>query len=309
MADRYSMYPAQFTYAGPTTLNVQEMHGFSIKPNAKKDEVYLGGNVDPSAFILQSAEPVANIKTHDVKTVLTAVSLTAGLATIATSTIQSQKRADGGVFAGGSTNTIYTNKKGFLLPKRLTASVDRPAELELEFWGLWDGSTTGSPALPIPPFVIATLQALVTSPAFNDEWFLGPVYANGVQIPGIKEFNVDFGLEYKTLIADGDLYPQVGSIVKRRPKKDTKTTDAAQAGTVGSFFNAATPGTLAFYLRHGVAGAARSSDASTVHIKISAAAGAWDVSDVSGDGSDDVMTSINIDPTGTLAINMASAIP
>jgi len=309
MADRFSIYPARFVYAGPTNLDLQEMHGFSIKPNAKKDEIYLGGNVDASAFILQSAEPTATFKTHDVKTVLTAVSLTAGLATIATSQMQVQKRADGGVFAGGSTNTIYTNKKGYLMPKRLTASVDRPAELELEFWALWDGSTSGTPAVPVPPIVIATAQALLSTPAFNDQWYLGPVYANGVQVPGITEIDLDFGLQYQTKILDGDVYPQVGSVVKRRPKKSTKTTDASQAGTVGSVFNAALPGTLAMYLRHGVAGGARTSDASTAHIKISAAAGAWDVNDISGDGQDDVMTSINIDPTSTLTLNTASAIP
>lgn len=307
--DRYSGYPASLTYAGPTTLNLQELHGVSLKPDNKKDEIIPMGNIDRSAVILIGAEPVVTFKTHDISTILTACSLTAGLATIASNLIQFQKRADGGVFASGSAHVVLTNKKGFLVPKRLTVSADKPAELELEYWCLYDGSTTGTPATPVPPLTIATAQALTSTPAFNGQYYLGPIYANGSQMPSVKDWDIDFGLEYKTITLDGDQWPQVGSIISRKPKLSASFTDVAQANTVGSVFNAATPGTLAFYLRKGVAGGTRSADSSSNAIKIAAATGAWNVQGIDADNQDDADVKLNAEVTGTLSQTLGTTIP
>lgn len=305
---RASIYPLVLVYAGPTTLYVQELHGVSIKPGTKKDVITVGGAIDPNAVILQNGEPQVNVKSHDVSTLLTAISLTAGLQCAAGSNlVQFQTRADGGTFAGTSSHVVLTNKKLFAIPKRLSASQDRPAELDLDLWLLYDGTLTTN--LPTPPLTIAVSQTLTSTPAFNGEYYAGPVYANAVQVPSIKDWEIDFGIEYKTLTLDGDLWPQTGSIISRKPKLSFTCTDPNVISTVGSFWNAALPGALAFYLRQGSAGAARTADSGSGAIKISAATGAWDVQDASGDGQDDAMFKVSADITGTLSATLGTTIP
>ncbi|HWB13344.1 MAG TPA: hypothetical protein VG826_29230 [Pirellulales bacterium] len=307
---RYSIYPASLTSTGPVTTNLQQIHGVSIKPDSRKDEIIPGGAIDRAAVILQGAAPVVSFKTHDLATIFGVLSPSAGLVCAAgTNLIQYQKRADGGTFASGSSHVVLTNKKGFLVPKRLSASQDRPVELELDLWCLWDGSTSGTPAVAVPPLTIATASALTSTPAFESEYYMGPVYANSVQLPAVSNWEIDFGIDYQAKAFDGDLWPQTGTIISRKPKITVTSTDDSQAGTIGSFFNAALPGTLALYCRIGVAGASRSSDASTVHAKFSVTTGAWNVSSLDGDGQDDAMLKADIEPTSTLAVSMASAIP
>lgn len=306
--NRYTVFPVVLVYAGPTTLNVRQLGKVSAKSGAKKDTIIPGGNIDPSAIILLGADPIVSITSEDISSLLTAISLTAGLECAAGSNlVQFQQRADGGTFSGGSTNVVLTNKKAFIYPKKLTVSQEKAAELELEMMCLWDGSSTGTPALPVPPLQFASGQALTSTPNFTGRYYLGPVYVNSVQIPGITEMEIDFGIECQSKKADGDLYPQVCSIVSRKPKLTFKgeTFDAAPA----NMFNLALPGTAAFYLRAGAAGGARTSDASTAHIKISAATGAYSTDEVDASGQEDGTLSVPIDVTGVLTANLASAIP
>lgn len=308
MADRYSIFPA--TLGAVATLNLQQVDGVSLKSGDKQDVIIPAGNIDPAAVILLGAEPIVNFKTTDISTVLGACSLTAGLSCVtAPSLIQFQKRVSGGTFAGATSHVVITSKAGFLVPKKLSVSQEKPAELELDFHALFDGSTTGTPAMPVPPLAIAIGQSLTSTPQFNTRAYQGPVYANAVEVPGIESFEIDFGLEVKALATDGDLWPRVISIVARKPKLTAKCCDAAAANTAGGFFNAALPGALAFYLRAGAAGAARISDATAAHIKISAATGAWRASGLEGSGQEDASAEIECDVTGLLAASLTATIP
>lgn len=308
MADRYSIFPASLGAAA--TLNLQQVHGVSLKSGTKKDLVIPGGAIDPAAVMLLGAEPIVSFKTSDIATVLTAVSPTAGLnCATANSLIQFQKRLSGGAFAGTLSHVVITSKLGFLIPKKLTVSQDKPADLELEFHALFDGTTAGVPAQPVPPLTISVSQTLTSSPAFNGRFYQGPVYANAAQMLGIESFEVDFGIEVERGPTDGDLWSRVISIKSRKPVLTAKCKDAAAANTVSSFFNAALPGALAFYLRAGAAGAARVSDATAGHVKITAATGAWHTDDMDAQDDGDAETSIHADVTGTLAVSTAATIP
>lgn len=308
MADRYSIYPASLGAA--TTLNLQQIDGVNLRSGVKKDVIIPGGLIDPSAVMLLGGEPIVNFKTPDISTVLTAVSLVNGLlCATAASLIQFQKRLSGGTFAGTLAHVALTNKLGFLVPKKLSVTQDKPAELELDYHCLYDGTTSGTPAQPVQPLTIAINQTLVSTPQFNTRHYQGPVYANAAQMPGIEGWDIDFGIEVKRLPTDGDLWSRVISIVSRKPKLTCKVSDAAAANTVGSFFNAALPGALAFYLRLGAAGGARVADATAAHVKITAATGAWHTETMDVQGEGDASTNIEADITGTLAYSAASTIP
>lgn len=306
--DRFSVFPLTLVYDGPTTLNIQQINRVSVRSGGKKDTIIPGGAIDPAAIMLLGADPIVSIASEDVATLLTAISLTGGLECSAgNNLVQFQKRADGGTFQTGSNHVVLTNKKAFVYPKKLSVSQEKPAELELEMVCLFDGTSSGTPAVAVPPLVCATSTALTTTPAFNNRFYLGPVYVNSVQLPGVQDLDIDFGIEVQSKKSDGDVYPQICAIVARKPKLTAKFQKLDNVPS--SLFNAALPGEAAFYLRQGAAGGARTSDASTAHIKISAATGAYSAEDMEAAGQEDASLTIPIDVTGTLSASLASTIP
>lgn len=309
--DRYSLFPCEFYYAGPTTLHLGQIMSVGVRPDSKKSVIVPAGMIDPQAVILAHADPRVVITTDDLLTALTPVSITAGLACPTGALLQYQKRSDGGTFAGGATNTLLTSKKGFLYPKSLSADQDdeKGCVLELEFAAQWDGSTSGTPALPVPPLVIAVNAALTGAADFNSRYYMGPVYANAVLQDGVAGWKIDFGIEYKTRRFNGDVWPQVGSIVKRTPRLSYRIMKTDLMSVVGSLFNAAAPGAIALYARAGSSGAARVSDATAGHVKITAATSAWAAEEWEVEGEDDATVTVGVDVTGTLALSTASTIP
>ncbi|HEX5499368.1 MAG TPA: hypothetical protein VFX03_09080, partial [Thermomicrobiales bacterium] len=240
------------------------------------------------------------------------VSPTAGLNCVGGAVFQAQKRADGGAFAGGSTNVTVTSKKGFCYPKRLSAKADEigGAKLSLVYSALYDGTLSGTPLLPVPPLVFAVAQALTSAPAFNSRFYLGPVYNNAAIVGGVEDWDFDFGIEYKTKLLDGDLWPQVGSIVSRKPKLSLTALDAATANAIAnSLFNAPLAGALNLYLRKASPGNARYADSLTDHIKLSIAAGAGNLESIDVQGQEDATFKITAEATGTIAVTIGSAIP
>lgn len=308
--DRYGLYPATLTYAGPTTLDIQQIERVGVRPSAQKEIIIPAGNIDPSAVILLMADPAVDFDTDDIATVLAAVSPTAGLA-LTGAAFQLQKRADGGAFAAAGTGLSIAATKGFVYPKTLSVAQDGQggAKLTCEMVAHYDGTTSGSPALPTPALVFADTVTLVSTPAFNARYYLGPIYANAAQIPGVQDWQLDFGIEYKTKRLDGDLAPQIGSIFSRKPKFTFSVLKVNAQTTIASLFNNAIPGALAFYLRKGAPGGARVADATAEHAKLSMAAGAWNADSIEVQGENDATLKVTAEPTGTIAFSAASAIP
>jgi len=312
--NRYGLYPATLTYGGgtPTTLDVQQLGRVGIRANAKRDVIVPSGNVDPSAVIFASGEPEVDWETDDLATVLAVVTPTAGLNCTGGAVFQAQQRADGGTFAGGSTNVAITSKKGFCYPKRLSAKANEPggAKLQLAYAALYDGTTSGVPALPVAPLVLAAGQALVSTPAFNARFYFGPVYLNAAAVGGVEDWDLDFGIEFKTKLLDGDLWPQVGSIISRKPKLSLTAVDGVTANAIAaSLFNAPLAGALALYLRKGAAGGARVADATVGHLKLTIATGAANLESLDIQGQEDGTFKVSVEATGTIAVSTASAIP
>lgn len=300
--ERYSLFPASFTYAGPTTMNLLQMLRDEVRPEVTRDVVIPAGGLDAGAVIISHAEPKARLQTSDLTTFFGAVSASAGLGGITAAAFRRQRRADGGTFAGGSTNVTVTATKGFLYPDSISAEQDNPqgAVLEAIFAALYDGTNA--------PLVANTGQALSLTPTFTSKFYLGPVYVNGVQVDGVMSSRVQFGIDFQYGPMNGDVYPRVGSIVARRPVLSFTTKYVDQIATA-ALFGAAPAGTVAFYYWKGVSGGTRVAVASTVHCKLSVASGEWDSEDVSVQEHDDGTATITITPTATLAAAVASAIP
>jgi len=156
---------------------------------------------------------------------------------------------------------------------------------------------------------MTVLQSLVGAPTFTGRYYLGPIYLAAAPLASIVGFAIDFGITFSTMRADGDLWPQVGSIVKREPKIRFKIKKVDYANTVGSLFNANPAAALNFYLRLFAAGGARIADSITSHIKIAAATSAWNADDFEVVDEQDATVTVQVNVTGTLAATLASAIP
>lgn len=309
--DRYSLFPCQVTYTGPTTLTLAQILSLGIRAGNKKATIIPAGMIDPQAIMLVNADPRCVIGTDDLGTALTAISISAGLACSGGGLFQFQKRADGGTFVGAGANVTLTSTKGFIWPSSITADQDdeKGVQLDLEYAAQWDGTSSGTPALPNPPLAIATAANLTGAAAFVARYFLGPVYLGASILDGVIGWKVDPGIEYRVKRFSGDVWAQTGSIYLRKPRLSFRVNKVDIAGTVTSLFNASFGSPVNFYCRKGAAGGARVSDATSQHIKITAATGAWSAEDWQVEGEDDTTVTIGVDVTGTLAANLASTIP
>lgn len=301
--NRYGIYPAIFS--GGSTLNLPQLGMAQADPGSTIERVIPSGAVDPAANIVSSGRPTAAIRTLDLKTFFTTVSPSTGFSCTGGALFHYQQRASGGVFSGGSTNIILTSTKGFLLPQRLSANENGPADLTAQYLCLYDGTNI--------PFTIAASQSLsdAPSPAFASMYFLGPLYVNAAQVEGIIGVNIDFGITASPRTPDGLVWPTHCPIVRRQPVIGVTFLKAeVLPSTLVSFIHAATAGIIACYFKRGLPGAVRVADASITdsHLKITAASGTYQPAGIEVSGEDDTTVTINILPTAALGVGLAVAI-
>lgn len=299
---RFSIYSASFT-DGASPLAIKQVRGRTVTPSPTRSEVVPGGAVDRAASILSHAEPVIRIDSPDLATLLAAVSPTVGYFASSGATFRAQKRAAGGLFAGSSSHFTLSSSKGMLLPDRLSCSQDdaQGSQLSLMYYPLSSDGLTA-------PLSVSTSASLSDSPAFVSQYFLGPVYAGSSQLAGLTSIDVAFGLTFSAKRHDGDVFAKEGSIVSRLPVITLRFDSIEHASAVGMFHGGFTDDVVIF-LRKGSSNGVRVSDASEAHVAITIGAGTWHASDLTGsDGDADESLSIEIIPTGTIAVATDAAI-
>lgn len=311
MSNRYGLYSATFD-AGATTLPLTQLRSMGTRPNKSMVTVHPSGNIDPAAHIMSMARPIMQFGSRDLGKIFghtTPVSISAGLFCTDPSTFMYRQRVAGGAFSSGSDNVTQIVEDGFLHCTEISADSESNdgAQAALEFIAL---SATG-----INPFTTAASQAVpgaLSAPAFSTLFFHGPAYLNSVALPGLIGTRVRPGISFTSRLADGGVFPTTGlsSITSRNPQIDLTFLKIDMIPSTLDMVCAAFATTLAVYFRKGAAGAAgRVADATSEHIKISAAAGSWGPDDVSVSDENDVTTTITVMPTGVLSLSAASAIP
>lgn len=299
---RFSIYTASFVHAGGT-LDIKQIESMAIDTNTTKAEVTPGGLVDRAAVLISSAAPTARIGTRDLAGVLADVSISAGLAMTNTSTLRMQERSDGGTFETGATHDTFTATGGFMYVDTITASQDdsQGAMANLIFVPLWDGTND--------PFVHNTTVNFsgVTAPAFNSQFFLGPVQHNSTDIDGIINVTINAGITYEAKSFNGDAYARLGSIVLRQPTM-TFTTAKADAVAALVMFGRAINTSLVCYFRKGVDSGTRVADATNTHVSVTATSGDWADDNVSVTGNDDGTVDVTVRPKGTISLSTSATI-
>ena len=305
-ASRFGLYSCSTVTGSAVTTVFNQMVGFEMSPGASRTRIHVGGDVDPKAHIEAFSDPRIRFGTRDLTKYWGIVSATTGVALTGTATFRLQERGTlAGVFESGATaGETYTVAQGILLPRTLSANQDdtQGAIIQSELICEHNGSVA-----PIVKNTNADIT-VATAPAFNSEFFMGPVYINSVEVPGIISTNIDFGIEYSSKRTSGQVYSTLGAIVRRAPMMSF-TTLKADTDTASSAFLRALAGVVAIYFWKGADSGNRVAIASTVHLKISAAAGSWGNDSISVQELDDATDVISIMPTGSLSMSIASAIP
>lgn len=303
---RHGSYAARFGYAGPTNLDLVDIMGWSLRPGGNRIDVIPAGALSPGATILNFADPMAEIQTGDLTTVLGAVNIATGLSCTGGATLQLQKRSDASTFTGSGTHRTITSAAGFLMIRDISAEQDsqQGAVCNLVYYPFSsDGITV--------PFALNASQSLVTTPAFTSKFFLGPVYYNSSEVEGIHSVRVESGIEFHRGALDregGDLYNKTGFIRKQAPKVVIRTLDFQAFSTLTNLFATSTSSTFLFYFRKGATGPGRVADASTVHAKITATASVSSANEIRAMETDDASLEIAIDVDTTLSAVVNSAI-
>lgn len=305
-ANRYGAYGCSVVSSGPTTTTFTQVRGIGVRPGSRRTELVPAGALERGAVISATRDPIVTIETGDLATVLGLVSPTTGLSCTGGATFRYQKRSAQSTFASGSSHETLTSTVGYLYLDSLGASQDAAdgAACSLMYVPLYDGSTD--------PLVHNTSQSLSAgTPAYVSQYYMGPIYANGSQVEGCVGWSVRNLLQFSTFRGDGDVYPRLGSIVSRTPQVSfTFRNVAGITSVIGGLFNAAAPGTLAFYLAKGAPGATpRVSYASSAHVKLSMSAADWGADSIDVRESDDANITVTVYPTVAVAISAASAIP
>jgi len=284
------------------SLTLRQVRKSGFQPQAKTQAGRVSGGLDASALFLKEAQPRAMFTSGDIAGVIAGLSLTAGLSVVAgTITIPYNRRANGGTFAGGSSNFTLTGANGLILPRSISASQgeEEGASADIEVIFL---STDG---LTAP--VAANVNQALGSQAFNAMYAMGPVYIGGSQLTQVQSIKVDTGLQATVKLYDGTCYPTITFIQQRDPAIEVTFENFDALSSNGPLFATLGSGCAA-YFRKKASHSTFTSDASTVHCKLSFADGLASVESAEASGTDNGSATIRLNGLALVG-SAASAIP
>lgn len=303
---RYSGYTASVVYAGPTTLNLKQITGHEISMQRSLTEVLAAGLVERSSVIESHSDPMVRITSADLTTIIGAISPSIGLSCTGGATFRGQTRLQGGVFDTAATHVTYTSQLGWIGINSISASQDdlKGAVCELSYYPLWDGTNN-------PLVYTGTVAAFAgIDPAFNSQFYLGPVYLGSTQLEGVRSVSINFGMEFRPKRADGDPYARIGAIYIRRPEISINFEKLANNATVGLFSSNYTGNDIKCYFWKGSSGGVRTAVANASHCKVTAAEGTWGSESVAFSEEEDQSLTVKVTTFNTAVTAVVnSAIP
>lgn len=306
--ERFSGYPAKFGYATGQVMNLTHLESESIQANNTITPMRPPGMIDPDTHVLPRAKPMINMRTPDLLTILSNLSFTKGKCFDEVSQWYAQERDDCGEFlaANVATHSMVQSDKGFMFIDTITAEQesDQPAMVALIFVPLVPTSSSAAPLLKFGARAIAA-----ASPAFVSAYFLGPVYKDGTEIPGVTRVSLTPRINFQGAPHSPGAFDNLGSIITREAEftfsaAKTDEFDATQitGDPVGS--------TYKFYLQRADPtnnlGDGRIAKANNSHIMIGCSAGYVEERTRNHEGPGDKTSEIVVRPAGepVFAINV-----
>ncbi len=304
-AGRFAIYPSSLIYTGPTTLALTYLHRVGFDPGATINRVELGGSVDPGAHIVAKADPKAMLGTRSLSALLAVMPLATGLQLTGGGVLRYQQRDDAGIFMSTNVHVSETFATGYGMVDSISAAQDDEKGVEANvqvYITSADGITN--------PITRAAGNATISgvTPAFGTEYYLGPVYTAGAELPGVKSIQVNSGLTCTPFRSSGAVFP-TSVIPVRRQASIRVVCHKLTADAGASWFLRAISTSFIVYLMQAADNGIRTAVGSSAHVKIHSTDGAWRIVDTSGDGLDDALVTYEYLPKTALTTSVTSTIP
>lgn len=182
-----------------------------------------GGAVDPTFSSVARIQPELAFTSLSVKTLLAALGNLG--AALSSDKFWLQKMADGGARAGAASHFQVTMATGMIIPTQISAPQHGPASMSCRVVAT---SADGAAS----PLVIATTGSLEVGGDTVDELYtMGPVTINGVELEGVNNIAIDFGIGLDIQYGSGHVYPTLVGIINRAPSISVSTFDVEKFAT------------------------------------------------------------------------------
>jgi len=224
------------------------------------------GSADPGRIYLGNSEPMVNLQSSDIATIValnTGTFISAGLCVTGSSTtIPLAKRADCGVLASGGAHVSFVGNDVIIIPTQFEVRQDSEdgatCNLEARFRSS-DGITA-----PITVSDTATLAAATLGTSFG----LGTAFINDIELDFITGIVVNPGIQLLMHRYGGGIFPRKHYIQFREPTIDIMVEDAAVAKDFINRFGTTNYAVRAFF-RARADGSSFALDAAELHVRFS----------------------------------------
>lgn len=225
------------------------------------------GGIETLMLHLDEQKPEVNVTSLAIARALALTGISALPVTSTPLDFWLQRMEQDAVRSSGANHYRVRMTVGFLVPQRLRVEQSGIAQIELKAGARYNGSAN--------PLILTGATALVGTPAADQQFTLGPVMINGVQVPNVVGWELDFGLELYNQVTDGNIWPTFQAVLARMNSRLTVRTREAVAlstfGLVGTAQGATD--SIAYLRKKNVDGTGNVADATAEHIAISMAAG------------------------------------
>ena len=193
--------------------------------------------------------------------------------------------------------------QAYLVAQSVSAPHNAEATAQCRLLPTYDGTNE--------PIVPAGSLALAGTASSAEHFGGGPVFINGAELPGVQQWDLDFGIVLYEQGADSEAWISFTGVQEYNPVATIRTLTATSLTTYG-FDGSALSAAAGLYLRKMSEDGTRVAEATTEHIKFFGSSGMVTVQEVSGGGNDPVESQVQIHFSGantsTDAITVDAAI-
>ncbi len=249
-------------------------HVSEVTPEGKAEDFvfHASGSLDPNFVAQVKEEPQASIKTPDIRSVLSGVSLLTGLSVATLAKLQYQRQTVGSLNGiSGGTGFRLDSTKGLLLVDEISAEQDdrEAAQVMLTYHALLDAAN----GKVFNGVVDANITGSVSFPgAYRNGPVLLTIAATEAQVVGATSISVKTGIEIERVPVDGDHAARVIYIIKREPSIEIEGNNLHLSNGTNAFSMQALDAATV-YLRRVFAGGRSYPDDEAEHVSLSLASG------------------------------------
>lgn len=297
--NQYTNYPC--VIGAGTPFNLLQIGTGNWSGGQSEDVIQPAGLHRRDAVIVNSHAPMIQFDTTDITTVLSNITnIQRGLACPTGVDLYYQQRSSGAIFESGSAHLHVNATLGHILLDSISVSGVGPAQANLTFHELWDGTN----AMSAP----AAAQALgASAPAFTSQFYRGTATVGGTAIDNISDVSIDFGIQVDKTIYGGAIGPTQLTVVSANPVITITTDDLAEfpSKVVNSYGQ--TYSTLIVYLKKGASGGLRGGAGTA--LSVTSSAGFVTGREIRGGGVGNSSFVLTFMPTADLSFSLSATHP